>query len=232
MTAGARSPMTELIQPSRASVADSQRLTIVSNAVTEPLLACLRDSSSGNAVFTNAAEQLARFLLYEAGKALPLEPVSITGFSGDRVRVQRRRTRLGGVVILRAGLAFAPTFRELFPDCPIHQVGMRRDEATLEPSIYANNLPAQPNWADTVFLLDPMVATGGSASAAIDLLRQCHSGEIVVVCFVSAPFGVQAVLSYDAGCRIVTLALDERLDDAGFILPGLGDAGDRFFGTV
>jgi uracil phosphoribosyltransferase len=83
-----------------------------------------------------------------------------------------------------------------------------------------------------VLLLDPMLATGGSARAAIDLLRLSHAGEVIVVSFVAAPYGVEAVLGHDAGCRIVSLALDECLNDAGFILPGLGDAGDRFFGTL
>jgi uracil phosphoribosyltransferase len=219
-------------QPARERVVDDPRLTIVSNAVTEPLLARLRDNATGAAAFTATAEQLARYLLYEAGRDLALQPWTVTGFDGRPITVQRLAARVGGVVILRAGLAFAPTFRELFPDCPLHQVGLRRDEETLAPSIYANNLPARPGWADVVLLLDPMLATGGSARAAIDLLRASHIGEVIVVSFVAAPYGVEAVLRHEAGCRIVTLALDDRLNDAGFILPGLGDAGDRLFGTL
>lgn len=231
MADAARGPMTGVEQPNRERVRHDPRLTIISNAVTEPLLARLRDNATGAAAFTATAEQLARFLLYEAAQDLELRTSTVTGFDGRLLEVQRLGTRVAGLVILRAGLAFAPTFRELFPDCPLHQVGLRRDEETLLPSIYANNLPERAAWADVVLLLDPMLATGGSACAAIDLLRASHGGEIVVVSFVAAPFGVAAALRHDAGCRIVTLALDERLNDVGYILPGLGDAGDRFFGT-
>jgi uracil phosphoribosyltransferase len=219
-------------QPDRSHVASDRRLTIISNAVTEPLLAHLRDQTTGAAAFTATAEQLARLLLYEAARDLPLQPHTVIGFDGHLITVQRLAVRVAGLVILRAGLAFAPTFRELFPDCPLHQVGLRRDEATLVPTTYANNLPEQPDWADVVLLLDPMLATGGSARAAVDLLRVSHGGAVIVVSFVSAPYGVDAVLRHDPGCRIVTLALDECLNEAGYILPGLGDAGDRYFGTL
>jgi uracil phosphoribosyltransferase len=224
--------MTGIAQPMRAELAGHERLTIVSNAVTEPLLARLRDAGSSGATFSEAAETLAHLLLYEAGKDLPLEPGTVMGFTGEAVAVRRLSARLAAVLILRAGLALAPAFRGLFIDCPIYQIGLRRDEETLKPSTYADNLPSSGDWTDVVFLMDPMVATGGSVIAAIDLLRRSHRGDIVVVSFVSAPYGVAAVFEHDSATRIVTLALDDRLNDAGYIVPGLGDAGDRFFGTT
>jgi uracil phosphoribosyltransferase len=143
----------------------------------------------------------------------------------------RPAERIAAVTILRAGLVFADSFRRLVPDGPVYQVGAHRDERTLVATVYTENLPAQPGWSDRVLILDPMLATGGSILAAVALVRRTHSGRLSVISLVSAPLGVQDVLSADPTCEIFTAALDERLDDNGYIRPGLGDAGDRSFGT-
>jgi uracil phosphoribosyltransferase len=156
----------------------------------------------------------------------------VPNFAGDIIEVQTLAERVAGVSILRAGLAFAAPFRALYPDAPLHQLGVRRDEVSLRADVYADNLPTTPDWADRVLVLDPMLATGGSACVAIEHVRRTHAGRIDVLALLAAPLGVERVLGYDASCRILTTALDERLDERGYIVPGLGDAGDRLFGTA
>jgi uracil phosphoribosyltransferase len=116
--------------------------------------------------------------------------------------------RISGVVILRAGLVFAAPFRELVPGGAIYQVGAHRDEATLVSSVYTENLPRDPDWADRVLLLDPMLATGGSVLVALALIRRSFTGPITIVSLVAAPVGVRAVLGADPDCEIVTATLD------------------------
>jgi uracil phosphoribosyltransferase len=225
-------PMSGRSQPERHTVSSNPRLVIIHHNLGLSLLSHLRDAQTTTSAFDQFAGELAHLVLWEACRELPLIQRNVMNHSGQQIQAHQLAERIAGVVILRAGLLFAPAFRRQMGDAPVYQVGARRNEATLEPDIYVNNLPEDRNWADRVLVLDPMLATGGSARAAVRLIREGHDGPIDVVTLISAPLGVDTVLAADENCRVFTLALDDRLDDRGFIEPGLGDAGDRLFGTA
>ena len=124
-----------------------------------------------------------------------------------------------------------PPARALLPNIRVYQIGVKRDERTLEPNVYYSNLPESYDGTGHLLILDPMLATGGSACLALREARKRFAGTLTFIGLLGAPFGVARLLQADPGVRIVLAALDERLDDRGYILPGLGDAGDRLFGT-
>lgn len=218
-------------QPARHEVDQHPRLCIIRNNLASHLQAALRDRRSDTSTFQAMAHELSRLLLWEALAGIALSPAQGERFDGEALATQQIAERIAGVVILRAGLAFEPPFRALLPDCPLYQVGIKRNEATLQPDVYASNLPEYPDWVDRALIMDPMLATGGSTLVAVDHLRRHHAKRIDILCLVAAPYGVQRVLEADPDVHILTLALDDCLNDAGYILPGLGDAGDRYFGT-
>lgn len=224
-------PLKGRAQPARADVVDEERLSIVSHPLMDDLLAIVRDGRSNPGVFSRAATGIATFLLWEACRDLQTDADTVPGFSGDAITVSRVRRPPSGLSILRAGETFVMPFRMLFPNAPLLHLGVIRDEATLDHHVYTDNLEKLPVDTGTLLILDPMLATGGSIAVAIERARRRFTGEIIVVSLVSAPLGVQVVLSADKHARIVTAALDHGLNEQGFIVPGLGDAGDRFFGT-
>jgi uracil phosphoribosyltransferase len=225
-------PMLGRPQPERAHIASHARLHIVDHPLASSLLARLRDRRTGSFEFGAVAGELARLLLWEASRDVALRASHAPNFAGDLIEIQTLAERVTGAAILRAGLVFARPFQALFPDAPLYQLGIRRDEGSLRADVYADNLPTAPDWAERVLLLDPMLATGGSACVAIERVRRSHTGRIDVLALLAAPLGVERVLGHDMSCRVFTIALDERLDERGFIVPGLGDAGDRLFGTA
>jgi len=225
-------PMRGRAQPDRAEVESLARLRIVQNPLSLALLARVRDRRTDIFQFGALSTQLASLLLWEACNDVALAETQVPNFAGQPITVHQLAERVAGVAILRAGLLFATPFRGIMPDAPLHQIGIRRDERSLRAIVYGDNLPVDPDWADRVLILDPMLATGGSAVAALKHIRRSHAGRIVIVSLIAAPVGVETVLNADADVRIVSAALDNRLDDRGFIEPGLGDAGDRLFGTV
>lgn len=231
MTLEGLRPMEHRPQPDRAAILEQPRLTVIENALALTLLGRVRDRTTNLQDFAASAEQLAGLAFWEACRDIPLRTTQAEGFSGDPVTIHEPAERIAGVAILRAGLIFQPKFRALLPHSPLHHLGVKRDEATLEPHSYASNLPDTPDWADRVIIVDPMLATGGSARAAIELVRRHHAGALDFVCLVAAPLGVEVVLESDPDVRVITIVLDEKLNEVGFILPGLGDAGDRYFGT-
>ena len=225
-------PMAGRSQPKRQEIAGHDRLTVIENNLARTMLARLRDRHTDVFAFNAIAAELAGLVLYEACADIALAMRQGEGFDGNPLDLPVPARSIAGVNVLRAGLIFEPAFRRLLPENPLYQLGLRRDEETLEPTIYADNLPKEPGWADRVLLVDPMLATGGTASAAIDVIRGNHTARIDVLALVAAPYGVQKVTNHDPNVHITTLALDDHLNDLGFIVPGLGDAGDRFFGTV
>jgi uracil phosphoribosyltransferase len=225
-------PMRGRLQPVRAIVATAERLTIVENPLSLALLARIRDRRTDIFEFGALSSQLASMLLWEACRDMTLAETTVPNFAGRDITVHQLAERIAGVAILRAGMLFASPFRGMLPDAPLHQIGIRRDERSLSAVVYGDNLPALAGWADRVLVLDPMLATGGSVVAALEHIRQCHRGRIDVVTLISAPIGVTTVLAADPECRVFTAALDDRLNDQGYIEPGLGDAGDRLFGTI
>jgi len=225
-------PMRGRTQPDRAAVAALDRLQIIENPLSLALLARIRDRRTDIFEFGALSTQLAGLLLWSACNDVRLAETQVPNFNGNPITVRQLAERIAGVAILRAGLLFAAPFRGILPEAPLHQIGIRRDERSLRAIVYGDNLPAEANWADRVLILDPMLATGGSAVAALRHIRRSHDGIISVISVISAPIGVETVLNADPDVTIFTTALDDRLDDRGYIEPGLGDAGDRLFGTL
>lgn len=225
-------PMRGRQQPDRASIASLSRLSIVEYPLSLTLLARVRDQRTNIFEFGALSTQLASLVLWGACGDVALAETKVPNFAGEPIAVHQLAERVAGVAILRAGLLFSTPFRGILPDAPLHQIGIRRDERSLRAIVYGDNLPSRPGWADRVLILDPMLATGGSAVAALKHIRRAHSGRVAVVSLIAAPVGVEAVLNADPDVRIFTAALDECLNDKGYIEPGLGDAGDRLFGTL
>jgi uracil phosphoribosyltransferase len=223
-------PMAGRLQPSRESVLHDERLTVIEHPLVEHWLSTLRDGRTATGEFAVAAEHLATCLLWEAARELPLHRHHVPGFSGEPVQVQRIVEPPAGVSVLRAGEVFAGPFRRLFPDAVLYHAGVRRDHVTLDNIVYSSSL-YEPVAASEVWILDPMLATGGSVISTLKLVAAVFDGPVSVLSLVSAPIGVEAVLANRQVRRIVTTALDDSLNELGYIIPGLGDAGDRFFGT-
>jgi uracil phosphoribosyltransferase len=228
----AATPMRGRVQPDRSAVASLERLRIVENPLSLALLARVRDRRTDIFEFGALSTQLASLVLWEACHDVRLAETQVPNFAGEPITVHQLAERVAGVAILRAGLLFANPFRGILPEAPLHQIGIRRDERSLRAIVYGDNLPIEPDWADRVLILDPMLATGGSAVAAIKHIRRSHDGVVSVLSIISAPVGVETVLNADPDVRVFTAALDNRLNDHGYIEPGLGDAGDRLFGTL
>ncbi|MCD2498779.1 MULTISPECIES: uracil phosphoribosyltransferase [Microbacterium] len=196
-------------------------------------LTVLRDKNTPSPVFRQLTSELMTLLAYEATRNVRVTPYEIqtpvTTTTG--VRISEPRPLI--VPILRAGLGMLEGMTTMIPTAEVGFLGMARNEETLEPQTYAERLPEDLS-ARQCFVLDPMLATGGSLGAAIDFLFQRGAQDVTAVCILGAPEGVAAIEKQVAG-RDVTLvlgALDERLDEHGYIVPGLGDAGDRLYGTV
>ncbi len=224
-------PMRGREQPSRAEVLTSDQVTILQHPLTSNLVTSLRNIGTPAAQFESAIHELTRQLLWSATEHEPLQSLDVPSFSGQTATGTCFARRLVALVILRAGLSMLPPFRVLVPDSPIYQVGIKRDEATLEPRLYYANLPESFAGVDHVLILDPMLATGGSAQLALERVRAFFDGDISFLGLIGAPVGVRALLRADHSVRLFLASLDERLNDRGYIVPGLGDAGDRLFGT-
>lgn len=195
-------------------------------------LTMIRQKDCGTKVFREVVNEISMLMAYEVSRDLPLEDVEI-----ETPLVQTTLKTLAGkkvaiIPILRAGLGMVDGILELIPAAKIGHVGMYRDHDTLQPVEYFVKLPSDISERQ-LFVVDPMLATGGSAVAAIDALlkRGAHPRSIKFCCLVAAPEGVKVLQEAHPEIDIYAAALDERLDENGYILPGLGDAGDRLFGT-
>ncbi len=180
--------------------------------------------------FRDIANEICRLLAYEATKDLETRSETVQGWAGP-VEVRRLKGKTVTVVpILRAGIGMLNGFNDMLPGAKISIVGMFRDEETLEPQQYYGKLAEGIEEREAI-ILDPMLATGGTAVAAIDLLKRAGCKKIRGLFLVAAPEGVKRVLDAHPEVEIYVASLDEKLDGNGYILPGLGDAGDRIFGT-
>lgn len=193
-------------------------------------LATIRDRNTGHRLFRAALSQIAGLMVYEVTRSLPTESVEIM-----TPMMPTRCTVLSGVItlvpVLRAGLGMIDGMLEVMPEARVGHLGLARDERTLEPHAYLNKLPHDLD-AGPVILVDPMLATGGSASAALTMLRQAGGSDIRMICLVAAPEGIDRLRREHPAVTIYAAALDDRLNEKGYIMPGLGDAGDRMYGTV
>jgi uracil phosphoribosyltransferase len=189
----------------------------------------LRDSSTSHRPFRALLYQIAGLMVYEVTRNYPTvsNPVQTPMERAEGVRLAGKVTV---VPVLRAGLGMAEGILEMMPEARVGHLGMYRDERTLEPVAYLKRLPRDLN-AGPVILVDPMLATGGSASAAISTLRAAGAVDLRIICLVAAPEGIRRLQRDHPNLPIYTAAIDRCLNDRGFILPGLGDAGDRLYGT-
>jgi len=203
---------------------------IIDHPLIQHKLSILRDRSTSVRDFRALATEIAMLMAFEAMRDLPLEEATVeTPVATARVR-RLAGKKLALVAILRAGLVMVDGILDLVPSARVGHVGLYRDPETLAPVSYYAKLPGDIADRD-VFVVDPMLATGGSAVAALDRLKEAGAHDPRLLCILAAPEGVEAVRAAHPDVQIVLAALDERLDEHGYIVPGLGDAGDRIYGT-
>jgi uracil phosphoribosyltransferase len=205
-------------------------VTVVDHPLVARLLTRLRDKTTDRATFRHALDELAGMLVYEACRTLPTEPVEVHTPLGPTTGVRIARPPLV-VPVLRAGLGLHGAVLRLLPETETAFIGASRNEETLRPVPYMNSVPEDLG-GRPVLVLDPMLATGGTFEHACRLLQQRDAGPMTGVCVLAAPEGIRLLETSGLVDRVVTAAVDERLDDRAFIVPGLGDAGDRLFGTA
>jgi uracil phosphoribosyltransferase len=192
-------------------------------------LAVLRDEATEPKKFREVVRELSWLLGYEALADVQVRPITVRT-PMEEMEGAELADRIGLVPILRAGLGMVDALLELMPTAEVWHLGLFRDERTLRPIEYYNKLPDTAT-VDLCLILDPMLATGGSATAAIEVLKRWGATRIKLLNLIAAPEGVEAVSSAHPDVEIYCAALDRELNDKGYILPGLGDAGDRQFGT-
>ncbi len=204
-------------------------LTVFDHPLIQHKLAEIRDRGTGFRQFRSLLQQIASLMLFEATRSFETEPANVATPMGT-ARVTRLAGRVTVVPVLRAGLGMAEGVLDLMPEARVGHIGLFRDESTLLPTTYLSRLPTDIE-AGPVILVDPMLATGGSACRAAALLKEAGASDVRFMCLVAAPAGVERFAGEHPDVPIYTAALDEVLDDRGFIVPGLGDAGDRMYGT-
>ena len=192
-------------------------------------LSILRDKHTEPKKFRELIREIAIMLAYEATADLGLAPLDVETPMG-LARCQQLTEEIGLVPILRAGLGMVEGIWEMMPGAEVWHIGLFRDERTLRPVQYYNKLPVAPT-VQVCLILDPMLATGGSAVATVDILKKWGAQRIKYVGIIGAPEGVERLHSTHPDVPIYLAAVDERLNEIGYIVPGLGDAGDRQFGT-
>lgn len=205
------------------------QLHVSSHPLVKHKLTLLRDIATDHRKFRELSRELALLLCYEATQDLQLKPATVNTPMGE-ARGWEASEMIGLVPIMRAGLGLVDGIQELLPSVQVWHIGLYRDEATLRPVEYYNKLPDAPT-VQVCLVLDPMLATGGSAIATVDILKRWGAQRIKYLGILAAPEGVEALAAAHPNVPIHIAELDERLNEIGFIVPGLGDAGDRMFGT-
>jgi uracil phosphoribosyltransferase len=193
-------------------------------------LTYIRDKRTGTKEFRELVDEVATLMAFEATRDLPLEEITIeTPVSTTKTNVLSGK-KLGIIPILRAGIGMVDGILKLIPAAKVGHIGLYRDPETLMPVEYYIKLPSDVEERD-FFVVDPMLATGGSAVEAINSLKKRGAKSIIFMCLIAAPEGVEVLKKAHPDVDIYIAALDEKLNDHGYIVPGLGDAGDRLFGT-
>jgi uracil phosphoribosyltransferase len=199
-------------------------------------LTALRDASTDTPVFRRLTDELVTLLAYEATRHIRVEPVSVQTPVAPATGVRLARPVPLVVPVLRAGIGMLDGMTRLLPSADVGFVGLARDEQTLVATTYAERLPARLTGRD-VFVLDPMLATGGTLETVVRMLAGRGAATVTAICLLSAPEGVARLATAfpdgpGAQVRVVTAAMDEKLNERGYIVPGLGDAGDRLYGEI
>ncbi|RIH88204.1 Uracil phosphoribosyltransferase [Calidithermus roseus] len=219
------------IDSSSNSVTISQmKLTVVDHPLVQHKLAILRDKNTGSKDFRELMEEVSMLMAYEAMRDLELDPVTIETPLATMTAHMLSGKKLALVAILRAGLIMVDGILKLVPAARVGHIGLYRDPQTLNPVEYYAKLPEDIG-GRRVFLTDPMLATAGSAVHAIDVLKKRGATHIKLMSIIAAPEGVARVEKAHPDVDIVVAAVDDHLNDHGYIVPGLGDAGDRIYGT-
>lgn len=203
---------------------------VVNHPLIKEKMTHLRDKKTQPRNFRRLLDEIAQLLLFEVTRDLPLRETKVTTPLAETTGYELDVTGITVVPILRAGLGFLDAVLDLIPEARVGHIGLTRDEETLEPIKYYCKIPKDKD--AEIILIDPMLATGGSAAAALTMLKQEGYKHFRFMCLVAAPEGVELVNKEHPDVPIYTAALDDHLNEHGYIVPGLGDAGDRVFGTV
>ena len=206
------------------------KFQVIDHPLIQHKLTMIREKNCGTKVFREVVNEIAMLMAYEVSRDMPLEDVVIETPMGKSTQKTLSGKKVAIIPILRAGIGMVDGILELIPAAKVGHVGLYRDEETLQPHEYFVKLP-EDIAIRQLFVVDPMLATGGSAIMAIDSLKERGASNIKFVCLVAVPEGVKALQEAHPDVDIYTAALDERLNEDGYIVPGLGDAGDRLFGT-
>ena len=207
------------------------KVTVFDHPLIQHKLSIMREKGTSVKEFRELVSEVAQLMCYEVTRDLPLEEIEIET-PVAKAKVKRiSGKKLAVVPILRAGLGMVDGMLTLVPNAKVGHIGLYRDPATLEPVKYYCKMPTDIAERD-VIIVDPMLATGGSATAAISFMKEFGCKHVKLMCIIGAPEGVKRVQNDHPDVDIFIAALDEKLNDHGYIVPGLGDAGDRIFGTL
>ena len=209
------------------------RVTIAEHPLIAHKLTVLRDKSTPSPVFRQLVEELVTLLAYEATREVRVDPIEVDTPVTKAAGVKLSKPRPIIVPVLRAGLGMLEGIIKLLPTAQVGFLGIQRDEQTLQPETYANRLPEDLRGRQ-VYIIDPMLATGGTLMDSIDYVFERGASEVTAICLIGAPEGLAAVERHVEGKNVslVLGALDEKLNEFGYIVPGLGDAGDRLYGLA
>lgn len=206
------------------------QIHVVNHPLIKEKMTHLRDKKTAPRNFRRLLDEIAQLLLFEVTRDLPIREVPVTTPIAETTGYALDISGITVVPILRAGLGFLDAVLDLIPEARVGHIGLTRDEETLEPIKYYCKIPKDKD--AEIILIDPMLATGGSAAAALTILKEEGYKHFRFMCLVAAPEGVELVNREHPDVPIYTAALDDHLNEHGYIVPGLGDAGDRVFGTV
>jgi uracil phosphoribosyltransferase len=209
---------------------DHPNLVVFEHPLIQHKLSYIREATTSYRPFRALLYQIAGLMVFEVTRSFPVRRVEIQT-PLTRTEAYRLAGTITVVPVLRSGLAMAEGILEMMPEARVGHLGLVRDERTLKPVTYLKKLPRHLEEGPVV-LVDPMLATGGSASAAISMLRDHGARDLRMICLVAAPEGVRRLAADHPDVRIYAAALDQRLNEQGYIVPGLGDAGDRMYGTT
>lgn len=205
-------------------------LTVFDHPLIQHKLGFIRDAATGHRAFRNLLGEIAGLMVFEATRSFPTVDISVQT-PLTLTTVKRLAGTITVVPVLRAGLGMAQGILDVMPEARVGHIGIVRDEATLRPRAYLERLPSRLGDGPVV-LVDPMLATGGSAVAALDALKRAGAKDLRMMVLVASPLGVKRVHETHPDVAIYAAAVDPLLNEKGYIVPGLGDAGDRMYGTV